>query len=368
MVQKMFDSGYHVEVDEVDRNEWSELLTHFQDATIHQTWSSGEVHSGEKNLSHLILKKDGDVAAMAQVTIRKVPLLNAGIATIYRGPTWRRSDKQCNTETLSRMVNALRNEYALNRGLLLRIWPNEIRGSENGIVPIFENHGFKINTSVPPYRTLLLDLSLPMEELRRNLGRTWRHHLNHAEKSNLNLREGSSNELYMTFLILLKETVARKGFIPRVDYHKYQWIQNDLPEFLKMKIMICESQGKPVSAVICSAMGDTGIYLFGATGDLGLKLNGSNLLHWCMIEWLKRKGCRWYDLGGIDPEGNPGTYEFKHGIAGNAGRDETHIGQLYVYNTARGYFLSILIDKLRSLRGTMKEQVYQIQSELLRKD
>lgn len=42
------------------------------------------------------------------------------------------------------------------------------------------------------------------------------------------------------------------------------------------------------------------------------------------MEWLKRKGCCWYDLGGIDPEGNPGVYHFK---AGMGGKDMSYIGQ-----------------------------------------
>jgi hypothetical protein len=35
-----------------------------------------------------------------------------------------------------------------------------------------------------------------------------------------------------------------------------------------------------------------------------------------MILWLKENGFRWYDLGGIDPEGNPGVYSFKRGFSG----------------------------------------------------
>jgi hypothetical protein len=35
-----------------------------------------------------------------------------------------------------------------------------------------------------------------------------------------------------------------------------------------------------------------------------------------LIGWLKERGVRWYDLGGIDPEGNPGVYHFKKGFSG----------------------------------------------------
>jgi hypothetical protein len=47
-----------------------------------------------------------------------------------------------------------------------------------------------------------------------------------------------------------------------------------------------------------------------------LKSKGAYLLQWNMIQRLKGSGVRWYDLGGIDPEGNPGVYAFKRGFSG----------------------------------------------------
>ncbi len=34
-------------------------------------------------------------------------------------------------------------------------------------------------------------------------------------------------------------------------------------------------------------------------------------------KWLKENGVHWYDLGGIDPEHNPGVFHFKKGAVGN---------------------------------------------------
>ena len=47
-----------------------------------------------------------------------------------------------------------------------------------------------------------------------------------------------------------------------------------------------------------------------------LNAKGSYLLQWTWIQWLKENGVRWYDLGGIDPDGNPGVYHFKKGFSG----------------------------------------------------
>jgi hypothetical protein len=83
-----------------------------------------------------------------------------------------------------------------------------------------------------------------------------------------------------------------------------------------MRILICENQRTPVAGLVVSAMGDSAIYLLGATSDSGLHTKGAYLLQWTMIRWLNENGIRWYDLGGIDPDGNPGVYSFKKGLSG----------------------------------------------------
>jgi lipid II:glycine glycyltransferase (peptidoglycan interpeptide bridge formation enzyme) len=90
-----------------------------------------------------------------------------------------------------------------------------------------------------------------------------------------------------------------------------------------MKIIICKCEGEAVSVAVFSAIGDTGIYLLGATGHKGMNARGSYLLQWRAMQWLKEKGCKWYDLGGINPETNPGVYHFKAGVSG---KDVCHIG------------------------------------------
>ena len=141
--------------------------------------------------------------------------------------------------------------------------------------------------------------------------------------------------------------LSRKGFTPGVDYNEFKMIQKDLPKSLKMKVMTCEYEGELVCGAVCSAIGNTGIYLLGATGDKGMKLNGSNLLHWHIIQWLKKQGYHWYDLGGINLNRNPGVYHFKAGIAGKSGKEYSHIGQFEISYNVLNSILVRLGDILR---------------------
>jgi len=98
---------------------------------------------------------------------------------------------------------------------------------------------------------------------------------------------------------------------------------------------------------ICSALGDTGIYLFGATSNRGIKCYASYLTHWRMLEWVKGRGCRRYDLNGINPEKNPGGYQFKSQLVGAHGREESLLGQFDAFPNAAMKWMLALGDRVR---------------------
>jgi lipid II:glycine glycyltransferase (peptidoglycan interpeptide bridge formation enzyme) len=108
----------------------------------------------------------------------------------------------------------------------------------------------------------------------------------------------------------------RKTFETTVDVEEFGRIQEDLPESQRMRILICQDNGVPVAGLVASTIGDSAVYLLGATSDGGLNSKGAYLLQWTLIKWLKENGFKWYDLGGINPERNPGVYHFKKGLSG----------------------------------------------------
>lgn len=336
---------YQVEIDKVEQSEWDNLLPRFDDATIYQTWSYGAVRWGEKNLSHLVLRKGNQVIGLAQATIRKAPLLNAGIAYIPWGPLWQKKENGNNFEHFQLLIRALKDEYASKRGLLLRVAPHYIENEcSNDVGLILNNEGFQNDASSSRYRTFIVDISPALPEIRKKLDQKWRNQLNRSEKNGLTTMEGNSEKLYQIFLNLQNEMLERKKYEPGVDYDEFRKIQEDLPEHLKMRVIICEYEGEPVTATIGSAIGNTGIYLLGATGDKGLKLKGAYLSQWLMIQWLKERGCLWYDLGGINPEKNPGVYHFKAGLSGS---DVHHVGQ---FEISQSIFSKQIVKNMEGLR------------------
>jgi hypothetical protein len=312
------DPVWQIEVDRATLEEWAGMLDCFEDANIYQTWSYGAVRWGGKNLSHLVLKRDGDVVAMAQLRIVRPTKFNFGMAYLRWGPQCHRRGRELDVDIVMSMAQALREEYVRQRGLLLQILPNAFVGTQRGTLFQSAFNSFKHEASTPAnlYRTFVLNLTPSLDELRKNLDKKWRNQLTRSEKNGLTVIADTSAAAYGIFCRMYAQMLKRKAFETTVDIAEFEQIQESLPETQRMRILICEQDGVPVAGIVASAMGDSGIYLLGATSDDGLNSKGAYLLQWTMIQWLKENGFKSYDLGGIDPEGNPGVYAFKKGFSG----------------------------------------------------
>ena len=87
------DTGWQVDVDRATPAEWSAMLDLFYDANLYQTWSYGAVRWGRKNLSHLVLKRNGEVLGMAQLRIIRPTRFNFGMAYLRWGPLCHRRER-----------------------------------------------------------------------------------------------------------------------------------------------------------------------------------------------------------------------------------------------------------------------------------
>jgi lipid II:glycine glycyltransferase (peptidoglycan interpeptide bridge formation enzyme) len=318
----MVDSGWQVEVDRATPAEWSQMLDLFDDANIYQTWSYGGVRWGEGNLSHLVLKRGGEVLGLAQVRVIRPTRFKFGMAYLRWGPLYERRGRPHASEVVAALARSLEEEYVGKRKLFLRILPNAFAGTQRAkaVQDAFGRFTLEPLVADNTYRTFIVDLSPSIADIRKSLDPKWRNKLSGAEKNELKVLHGQGgdgcSDLYRTFCLVYNQMRKRKTFETTVDVEEFGRIQQDLPESHRMQVLICEDKGVPVTGVVASAMGDSAIYLLGATSDDGLKSKGAYLLQWTLIKWLKEHGVRWYDLGGIDPEGNPGVYSFKKGLSG----------------------------------------------------
>jgi hypothetical protein len=319
--------GYTVEADGLDESIWNQHLPRFADANIFQTWSYAQIAEGEHNICNLVLRQHGEVVAIAQARVRQIPLLGAGVAYIRSGPLWRLQDRAPDVEVFRQVIRALRNELVCRRGLALRLYPRIFTEDALNLGSILVEEGFVEAKEERQERTILMDLKPSLEELRAGMPRHGRSNLRNAERQDLEIVEGCEEELFDRVLTLYSEMIARKKIVKSIDPKEFKRIQQRLPDALKMRIILCSLQGEPCAGVIFSRIGETGIPLVAATGDNGLQCRASFLVQWQMIASFKNMGASIYDMNGINPKKNPGSYSFKKDISGKYGREVSYQGR-----------------------------------------
>jgi lipid II:glycine glycyltransferase (peptidoglycan interpeptide bridge formation enzyme) len=227
--------------------------------------------------------------------------------------------------------------------------PHVFRGdaTEDALRSCWQRFALNEDAKFPVHRTIRVNLDRPLADIRKGLQSRWRSYLNAAEKAGFEVVEGTGDEFYGTFLQMYHELMARKQFDTSVDVEAFGRVQRSLPDTLKMRVFVCKKDGAALNSLVVSNVGDTGIYLLAATTDAGLKARGAYVLQWRAIEYLQGCGCRWYDLGGIDRERNPGVYQFKSGLGGD------EVLQLGRYELSGGLLSSVVVgigERLQKVR------------------
>jgi lipid II:glycine glycyltransferase (peptidoglycan interpeptide bridge formation enzyme) len=302
----------------IDRDTWLRLVPEFSDYNYRQSWEFGIASAKRVGavsehiaIEHPVLKT---VIGMADVRIKTLPVVGGGIAYINGGPLLCKREVS-EKSLLPCVVNALVDEYVIRRKFTLRIAPPIIADTqESPLGSALIHAGFE--EMQQEKKTILLDLSLDEIEIRNKFHQKWRNCLNKSERNELNVVIGNDIVIFQRFIPLFHELIREKKFSVDLDIGFYENVQKSAVEKDKFVVMLAEYQGQPVAGHVASILGDTSVYLLGAANSIGRQMNAAYLLQWRAIQMGKELGCRSYDLGGIDSEGNPGVYTFKKRMGG----------------------------------------------------
>ena len=316
--------------------------------------SLNEANLALSTLSHAVLSHHGRTVAAAQLRIVRFPFLKGGAAYLNWGPLWRVRDIPADPGHLRNMLRALRNEYVIMRRLSLRILPKIFMAPDTeGLTRLFADEGYVRRPD--PLRTFVVDLRPSLEDIRQNLHKSWKGSLKFAEKQDLEVIEVLSDNDLATVAAINREMKERKQYlgsdIPQlIEAHK------DLPESLKLKILLGRFDGEAVAALGWSAIGKMSFPIVGGTGDKALGLKASFLLFWRMVQRSKESGCLSCDLAGVNEKRNPGGYFFKKGLAGKDARESTYLGLFDAYLNLPAYLLfKAAMTTRESLRNAAKK-------------
>jgi len=71
--------------------------------------------------------------------------------------------------------------------------------------------------------------------------------------------------------------------------------------------------GKLLAIRAAGLCGETAVDLLAAAGSEARKVYATHATLWALLSYCNQIGVQKYDLSGVDPEGNKGVYDFKHG-------------------------------------------------------
>jgi lipid II:glycine glycyltransferase (peptidoglycan interpeptide bridge formation enzyme) len=334
---------------------WHRVLDEFQDANIMQTVPFVTTAPGLEMVEHLVLRRSEDLIAAAQIRLIRVPLVGQSIAYVLRGPLCRSNGGWAPQRALHLALRALREEYVGRRRMSLRIAPGAAL-REDVSTASYAEEGYRHVAAKRASRTVILDLTRPLDTIRRGFEKKWRNCLNQAERNGLSVSEGSGDSLIEQFLTVYRQMLSRKQLAEPGDIRRFRLMQSMLPDRFKMQVILVADRGEPCAGVICSAIGRQGLYLFGATGNVGLSNKASYLAQWRAIQWLKEQNCAEYDLHGIDQKSNPGVYAFKMGLCGTNGREVEFAGHFDLYAGRWSRFVLTGIDMANRQYKTLRQR------------
>ncbi len=290
------------------RQDWLALAPTFGDHNFEQSLTYAEAAAARVGaVSRLIAVEDDDqVLAIANVRVKAVPGLGRGIAWIPSGPLTLRRDRPApDADQLAEILGVLNRKIAGEMGHILRLrLPGQAPFPLEVVQAAMAGAGFRATIKARDYHSAVVDLTRTEAELMAALHAKWRSNLRHALKVGISTDTGDTPELRRRFLQLYAQLRQDKGFqvdIPPEFY--FGLTQSDL----KLEILIVHKDGADLGASVIAQVGDSAVYAFAATPDVGRDLRAGYFLTWESIGRARAMGARQLDLGGIDPGGENAT-------------------------------------------------------------
>ncbi len=195
--------------------------------------------------------------------------------------------------------------------------------------------------NLQPRKTLIIDLTRVIEEIRKDIAYSRRQGIGFAVKKGVLISHGKTSEYRDAFVGLIKKTSARHDFgIFNASHY------DAILKFLPTEIFTATHEGNFLAAAQVIFWGNTVTYLHAGSDDANKKLRAPDLMIWTIIEEAKKRGFKKFDFWGIDEQRWPGVTMFKKSFGGS--ETEFSIGKIVVNDPIR--FLAYTIyKKLRTI-------------------
>lgn len=275
---------------------------------------------------HWLAKQGEEVIWMSRVEVRKVPGLGQ-VAWIPRGPT-----VGMGTDPDVALVGVKKHiaEQGFNLAVMTPWMPAK------AFTGTHANH-----------RTIWIDLTLGKQRLWEDLDKQWRYGVGRAARSGVSVEVTTDPALIDEFFVLCRGIGRAKRFaLPGSASLMHHLLRYGMDGPVQSRLFVALHSGQLGAGAFILRCGSTIHYMWGATKRDLSNYRVGEAVQWAVIEWGLEQGCVLYDLEGIDPLGNPGTYKFKKKMGG---RELSLTGQIVLPCGLRGWVIAALLRVRQSL-------------------
>ena len=305
-------------VKEIGYSEWKTHIKSFEVTNLTQYWQYGSAkeETGKWKAIRLVVLNNEKVIALAQFLIKTFPKLG-GIARMNRGPMLiKEITENDRSNVLCKSLEALIQEAKRRFWWIVQIAP-EIPESDATIKALKEL-GLK-RLDQPPFGSGLIYLSCDEEELLMSLKVKWRNSLRKGQKSRVKVSSVSGKNIELKALIDTYKGLQHARSFKGIHDSLIDALAKQEGEGWEFTLFNAYEEGskeinESIGILVSIRHGDTSTYLIGITNDIGRKLNVNYLLLWEAMRYVKRNGCKWFDIGGLDSTTPKGIAHFKTGL------------------------------------------------------
>lgn len=283
-----------------------------------------------------VLRYDGDVVGLARVEVRRVLGLGS-VAWIPRGPTWRPG------LDWNILADALRDHLQQQGFILVAMAPWRAASGADS-VPLS-------SAELQCDRTIWIDLQAGRSRLWQQLDKGWRYGVGRAERCGVQVAQTDAPARVEGFYRLCQAISQDKGFLlPSSAPLMQALIHRGGSGPVQARLFLATYEGRLGAGAFILRCGSSIHYLWGGTDRELSKYRVGEAVQWRVIEWALEEGIRLYDLEGVDPDNNPGTYAFKKKMGG---RELALVPRSFCPLSVRGRLLGTISPSISGFRSIL---------------
>lgn len=303
------------QIDDVQaRARWDGWLAYFEDAYVYQStgWAEYKRHSGWAALRQVISGDDGIPRAMAQVFVKRIPVLGP-MVWIPGGPVWRGARQAEDEPALATHLQQVMRPWFVRQFQMSR---SGVAGEAPWRRPTAPN-GSGVS--------VLVDVTAPQVEWIKQIASKHRYTVRRAQREPIEWRTGNDSRQLAALAQLADELGDLKSGTGQTSASGEL---QALCAALGSNVITLTGflGGGPVAGCQVLRWGRRAIYATAAANQAGRDISAAYAMIAKLREVLRGVGVTEFDFGGIDPE-NPAARGVDHFKLGFGGRTIAYDGE-----------------------------------------